>query len=59
MRNLFKNRIAGLVSVVIPSYNRADYIGETLDSIRDQTYDNIEVVIIDDCSTDTTGDCSG
>lgn len=43
-----------LVSIVIPSYNRGDLIGETLDSIIAQTYLNWECLIIDDGSTDST-----
>ena len=43
-----------LVSVVTCSYNNADYIIETLDSIKNQTYKNIELVIVDDCSTDNS-----
>ena len=41
-----------LVSIVIPNYNRANLIGETLDSIIQQTYRNWECIIVDDCSTD-------
>ncbi|EJQ45586.1 Uncharacterized protein BWINRASL_05258 [Bacillus mycoides] len=41
-----------LVSVVIPLYNAEKYIEETLQSILDQTYKNIEVVIVDDGSKD-------
>lgn len=43
-----------LVSVLIPSYNHAKYIGETIDSIINQTYKNIELIVIDDGSTDNS-----
>lgn len=43
-----------LVSIIIPTYNRADLIGETLDSVLAQTYTNWECLIVDDGSTDTT-----
>lgn len=41
-----------LVSVIVPSYNHANYICQTLESIFSQTYDNIELIVIDDCSID-------
>ena len=43
-----------LVSVCIPAYNNAGYIKETIDSILNQTYQNIELVIVDDNSKDET-----
>ncbi|MGB0975234.1 MAG: glycosyltransferase family 2 protein [Flavobacteriaceae bacterium] len=43
-----------LVSIVIPTYNRADLITETLDSILTQTYVNWECIVVDDGSTDDT-----
>lgn len=45
-----------LVSIIIPTYNRADLIGETLDSIIDQTYQNWECIVVDDGSTDYTSE---
>ena len=46
-----KDRI--LISVIIPSYNRADTVGQTIDSILAQKVDaDVEIVIGDDCSTD-------
>lgn len=43
-----------LISVIIPTHNSASTIGVALDSLRDQTYKNIEVVVVDDNSTDDT-----
>jgi glycosyltransferase involved in cell wall biosynthesis len=43
-----------LVSVLIPTYNSELYIKETLESILNQTYKNLEIVVIDDASIDNT-----
>ncbi len=43
-----------LVSVVVPVYNGQDFIGETIESILNQTYRNLEVIIIDDASKDNS-----
>jgi glycosyltransferase involved in cell wall biosynthesis len=43
-----------LVSVVITTYNRANYVAETIESVARQTYTNVEIIVIDDGSTDDT-----
>ena len=46
--------ITPLVSVVMATYNRANVIGSAIDSILNQTYDNFELIIVDDGCTDST-----
>lgn len=43
-----------LISIIIPTFNRAHLIGETLDSVLAQTYSNWECIVVDDGSTDET-----
>lgn len=44
----------GLVSIITPSYNSADFIGDTIDAILSQTYPHWELLITDDCSIDNS-----
>jgi teichuronic acid biosynthesis glycosyltransferase TuaG len=43
-----------LVSVIIPTYNSEKFIFRTLKSVADQSYPNLEIIVIDDCSSDGT-----
>ena len=43
-----------VVSIVLPTYNGAKYIRESLDSILAQTFQDWELIIVNDCSTDET-----
>ena len=50
------NDVDGRISVIVPVYNYEEYVGQCVQSLVDQTYDNLEIVIINDGSTDSSRD---
>ena len=46
--------VDGLVSIIMPSWNTGRFIAESIESVLHQTYQNWELLIVDDCSTDDT-----
>lgn len=48
------NGVQDLVSVIIACYNGAEYLDQCMNSLVNQTYQNIEIIICDDCSTDSS-----
>ena len=49
MENLYPK-----VSIILPTYNGSRYLRKSIESCLNQTFKNIELIIIDDCSTDAT-----
>src|SRR4051812_23360738 len=45
-----------LVTVILISYNHKNYLEQAIRSVKDQTYSNVELIAIDDCSTDGSGE---
>ena len=49
-----ENQLNALISVIVPAYNVENYLERCIKSLQDQTYSDIEILIIDDGSTDQT-----
>lgn len=45
-----------MISIIIPNYNKSQFVAETINSVKKQTYDNWEAIVIDDCSSDNSLD---
>jgi glycosyltransferase involved in cell wall biosynthesis len=56
IKNYIREVMLELVSILIPVYNREDLISETIQSALGQTYSNIEIIVVDNSSTDKTWD---
>lgn len=56
LSNEVKIKDEELVSIIMPSYNTANYIEESIESVINQTFTNWELIIVDDCSFDNTDD---
>ena len=42
------------LAIIVPNYNNSKYLNDCLDSILSQTYKDLEIIIVDDCSTDSS-----
>lgn len=50
-----ENQNRPLVSIVIPVYKAEDYIGKCIESLQQQTYSNLQIILIEDGSPDSSG----
>lgn len=46
--------VTPLISIIMPAYNASEFLSETLASVKQQTYTNWELILVNDCSTDNT-----
>ena len=49
-----KRKILPAISVIVPMYNAEKFIGACLESIFAQTFQDFEIIVVDDCSTDNS-----
>lgn len=49
-----RQKVENLVSIVLPVYNGERYLASAIESVLNQTYQNIELILVNDCSTDST-----
>ncbi len=47
---------ADLISVIVTNYNHAEYLDQRMESLLNQTYPNLEIIVVDNCSTDNSRD---
>lgn len=50
-----ENQYGSLVSIVIPVYKAEEYIGKCIESLQNQTYSNLQIILIEDSSPDNSG----
>ena len=55
MKNQVGKKTKYKISVIVPVYNKSDYLEQCIDSILMQTYTNLELLLVDDESTDGSG----
>ncbi|NLM97845.1 MAG: glycosyltransferase family 2 protein [Halanaerobiaceae bacterium] len=54
MEKIYRTQKKDLVSIIIPGYNYGCFITDALDGLRKQSYRKMEIIVLDDCSTDNT-----
>ena len=55
MKQISEQQKTPLISIIVPVYQVKDYVGECVESLLAQTYTNLEILLVDDGSTDGSG----